>query len=272
MNKELFVFIATTGLGWTAGLPAPNITEIVQRSTQETTASWNQTPNYSFVERDAESKHGGPPSVKTYEVLQIDGSPYNRLMAVGDQPLSTSEQQAEDRKLRNEIQKRERESERERTKRVERYLKGQSQDRALLNGMMDAFEFKLVGREVLAGRDCWVLEANPKPGYQPNSRETKVLAGMRGRFWIDQASGNWVKVEAEVFQTVTIAGFFAKVRPGTQFLLEQAPIAGGVWLPKRFNTHVTASAFGFINADSVDDETYSEYRPMPEALARLESH
>ena len=165
MNKKLSVLIGITGLGWTAGLPEPNATEIVQRSTQETTASWNQTPNYSFVERDAESKHGGPSSVKTYEVLQVYGSPYNRLMAVGDQPLSTSEQQAEDRKLRNEIQKRERESERERTKRVEKYLRGRSQDRALLNGMTDAFEFKLVRREVLAGRDCWVFEANPKSGY-----------------------------------------------------------------------------------------------------------
>ena len=73
-----------TGVAWTAGLPEPNTNEIVERSTQETTANWNQTPNYSFVERDAESKHDTEPSVKTYQVFQIDGSPYNRLMAIAD--------------------------------------------------------------------------------------------------------------------------------------------------------------------------------------------
>lgn len=270
--KNLFLLAGLTGLGWTAGLPEPNAAGIVQQSTLETTSNWNQTPKYSFVERDAESKHDSPASVKTYQVLQIDGSPYNRLMAVGDQPLSAGEQKSEDRKLRDEVQKRERESERDRAKRIQKYLKARDQDRALLNGMIEAFEFKMAGHEVLDGHDCWVLDANPKPGFQPNSRETKVLSGMRGRFWIDQASGNWVKVQAEVFQTVNMAGFFAKVRPGTQFVLEQAPVAGGLWLPKRFNMHVTASAFGFINADSIDDETYSDYQPMPEALARLQSN
>ena len=270
--KNLILLAGMTGVAWTAGLPEPNATEIVERSTQETTANWNQTPNYSFVERDAESKHDAAPSIKTYQVFQIDGSPYNRLMAVNDRPLSTSEQQTEDRKLRDEIRKRERESEHERAKRVDKYLKGRNQDLALLKGMMEAFEFKLIGREVMIGRDCWVFDANPKPGYQPQNREMKVLAGMRGRFWVDQASGNWVKVQAQVFQTVSLAGFFAKVRPGTQFELEQAPIAGGLWAPKHFSTHVTASAFGFINVDSVDDETYSDYQSMPEALARLEAH
>ena len=261
-----------TGVAWTAGLPEPNTNEIVERSTLETTANWNKTPNYSFVERDAESKHGAAPLVKTYQVLQIYGSPYNRLMAIGDRPLSPSEQQVEDRKLLGEIRKRERESEHEHAKRVDKYVKGRDQDLALLKGMTEAFEFKLIGREVINGRDCWVLDANPKPGYQPKNREMKVLAGMRGRFWVDQASGNWVKVQAQVVQTVSLAGFFAKVRPGTQFELEQAPIASGVWAPTHFSTHVTASAFGFINADSVDDETYSDYKPMPEALAKLEAH
>jgi hypothetical protein len=270
--QKLLLLAGIAGLGWTATLPEPNTTEIVQRSTQQTTANWDRAPEYSFVERDAESKRESQPSAKTYQVLQIDGSPYNRLVAVGDQPLSASQQDEEERKLRNEIQKRQRESEKEREKRIEKYLKGQRQDRALLSGMMEAFDFQLTGHEMMDGRDCWVLDANPKPGYKPKNREMKVLAGMRGRFWIDKETGHWAKVQAEVFQTVSLAGFFAKVRPGTRFLLEQAPIAGGVWLPKHLSTHVTASALGFINGDSIEDETYSDYKPIREALSRLGPH
>lgn len=259
------------GLSWASAMPEPDVPQIVRHSQQEVTEDWNQAPDYSFVERDAESKHNSPQSVKTYEVLQIDGSPYNRLMAVADQPLSSGQVAEEERKLRNEIQKRQGESEHERAKRVEKYLKERRQDRALLNGMMEAFDFSLAGQETLDGRDCWILDANTKPGYQPTSRETKVLAGMHGRLWIDKATGHWVKVQAEVFQTVSLYGFFAKVRPGTRFLLEQEPVAGSLWLPKHLSTHVNASAFGFLNEDFIDDETFSNYKPMAETLSRLGS-
>lgn len=266
---KLFLLAAMAGLAWTANVPAPNVTEIVERSTQQTTANWNQSLDYSFVERDAMRKHDSKSSIKTYEVLQIDGSPYNRLSAIDDKPLSGSERDKEDRKLRDEVQRRQRESEHERTRRVDKYLKARRQDRALLDGMLEAFDFGLIGHEVLDGRECWVMDAKPKSGYQPKSKEGKVLAGMRGRFWIDQVSGNWVKVQAEVYQTVSLSGFFAKVRPGTRFLLEQEPVSGSLWLPKRLITEVSASALGFINENYVQDETYSNYKLMPEALARI---
>ena len=269
--KKFFVLAGMAGLSWTASMVEPNVPKIIERSSQKITADWNQAPDYSFVEREAVSKHDSGQSVKTYKVFQIEGSPYNRLTAVNDQPLSAGQQAEEERKLRNEIQKRRQESEHERAKRVEKYQKERRQDGALMEGMVDALDFQFVGQETIDGRDCWVLNAAPKPGYQPTKRELKVLAGMRGRLWIDKATSHWVKVQAEVFQTVSLYGFFAKVRPGTRLLLEQKPVAGNLWLPKHLSTHVNASALGFINEDLVDDETYSNYQLTPEALSRLGS-
>lgn len=252
-----------------AALPTGDIEQIVQRSTKEVVADWNQAPHYSFVERDVESKRDGRSTIKTYQVLMIDGSPYNRLVSLGDQPLSAAENAEEARKLSNEIRKRQHESEAQRAKRIQKYTNERQQDRALLNAMVDAFSFKLAGEESVDGHNCWVLDASPKPGYHPVSRETKVLAGMRGRMWIDKASGQWVKVQAEVTHTVSFYGFFAKVRPGTRFLLEQQPVADKLWLPKHFQTQVSASVLGFVNEDSVSDETYSNYQPVSQALAEL---
>ena len=50
------------------------------------------------------------PTVKTYEVLMVDGSPYNRLIAINDRPLSQGDQAEEERKLRDEIRRRKHES------------------------------------------------------------------------------------------------------------------------------------------------------------------
>src|SRR5579872_4519309 len=87
------------GIGWAATIPSPNIQQIVQRSEQAIAADWSHAPEYSYIERDVESKRDSRPTVKTYQVLMIDGSPYNRLIAVDDKPLPTGQQAEELRKL-----------------------------------------------------------------------------------------------------------------------------------------------------------------------------
>jgi hypothetical protein len=202
----------------------------------------------------------------------IDGSPYHHLIGVDDRPLSAGQQADEERKLRAEIAKRQSESHRERSKRIEKYEKERHENRAMLLGMVDAFNFQLVDEDTVDGHDCWVLDAEPRPGYEPTNRETKVLKGMKGRLWIDKGTDQWVKVRAEVFKPVNFFGFLAKVGPGTRFMQEQAPVGENLWLPKHFSMKVNATALGFINEDSVDDETYRDYKPMSQITAALQTH
>jgi hypothetical protein len=208
---------------------------------------------------------------KTYRVLIIDGSPYNVVQAINGQPVSLDEKAAEERKLRKEIERRQKESERERERRVAKYDKEQNRDHRMLQEMVDAFEFKIAGEAQIDGHQCWVMDAEPKPGFEPSDHEGHVLKGMKGKLWIDKASNQWVKVRAEVVKPVTFFGFLAKVGPGTAFDLQQEPIADGVWLPKAFNIRVRASALGFVNENSEHSETYLDYEPMPQALAVLDS-
>ena len=250
-------------------LAATDPKDLVRRSVQAIEADWSQAPGYSFLERDVESQHGDPPIIKKYEVLMIDGSPYNRMIAIDDQPLRASQQAEEERKLRAEIAKRQQESDHERARRIAKYEKERSRDHAMLMDMVGSFDFRIAGEENVNGHPCWVLDAQPKRGLEPKDRETKVLAGMRGRLWIEKSEYQWVRVTAEVFKTVSFFGFVAKVGPGTRILLEQEPVAQNLWLPKKFSMRVQASAFGFIDESSSDDETYGEYKPMPRTSAGL---
>jgi len=140
-----------------------------------------------------------------------------------------------------------------------------AENQAMLKAMLDAFDFQVVGEETVNGHSCWVLDAKNKPSYQPTNRETKVLTGMKGKLWIDQGQYQWVRVKAEVIKPVNFYGFFAKVGPGTNFVLEQEPVTDNIWLPKRFSMRVKASALGMINENSSDDETYADYKPIVKA-------
>lgn len=245
-----------------------NVQDIVRRSVAANETNWKRAPEFGHVERDVTSKAGGPKSVKTYQVYLIQGSEYNQLLAVNDKPLPPKQKAEEDQKLQREIQKRLHESPSERSKRIAKYEHERQQDHAMMREMADAFTFRIAGEENVNGRPAWVLAAEPKPGYRPKMRDTKVLTGMRGTMWIDKQSYQWAKVDAQVVKPVTFGGFIAEVGPGTRFVLEQSPVGGSLWLPTHFAANVNASVL-WRNKSSTDDETYRDYRPMREILPPL---
>jgi len=256
------------GFPFSAVAGAPNVADIVKRSMAASNADWKAAPEFAFTERDVETKRGGAQVIKTYQVMMIDGSQYNRLVAINDHPLSAAQNAEEEQKLRQETKRRESESPRVRAKRVAKYERERHQDHQMMGEMMVAFNWRLEGEGTVDGHDVYILDATPKPGYVPHSRETRVLTGMRGRMWVDKTTYQWVKVEAEVVKPVEFGMFIAKVGPGTKFELEQRPVSGNVWLPSHFSMKVNASVLGMFSENSTDDETYSHYEPNPVALAQ----
>ena len=234
--------------------------EIVQQSIVENEANWAEAPTYSHIERDARHAGDGVETAQTFDVLIIEGSPYNKLIALNDQPLSREQQAEEERKLRQEINKRQHEPARARDTRIAKSRRELDQNRAMLKAMTEAFDYRLQGDQDVDGHDTWVLEAVSKPGYRPRDRDTRILAGMKGTLWIDKASDQWVRVEAEVIAPVSLLGVLAKVEPGTRFVLEQEPVSATLWLPKHFSVKVKATVLGMIHRTYVEDETYSRYR------------
>jgi hypothetical protein len=237
----------------------PKADEIVRRSVANTDADWAKAAQYDFTERDIVVEHGTR-TAKTYQVMMIEGSPYNKLIARNGEPLSAAETRQQDQKLAAETNRRRKESSEARQKRVGAYQRERRQDHALMSEMAKAFDFKLTGQDTVNGHRCFVLEAEPKAGYRPSNHETAVLTGMRGTMWVDAQAYQWVKVHAEVFRPVAFGLFFARVNPGTQFTLEEQPVHGDLWLPSHFAMAVKARIL-IASRNSTDDETYSNYRP-----------
>ena len=250
-------------LSWGATLPSNRAEDIVQRSVANTNADWQAAPHYDFTERDIITKHGKRVT-KSFQVMMIDGSPYNKLTSVNGQPLSPAQAAQEDRKLTDETTRRRSESPSARQKRIAEYQKERRQDHMLMTEMAKAFDFKIVGEDTVNGRRCFVLDATPKAGYRPPTRDTQVLRGMRGRMWVDTQAYQWVKVHAEVFRPVSFGLFFAQVKPGTEFTLEEAPVLGNLWLPSHFSMAVNDRVL-VLSQHSTDDETYSNYHPATAA-------
>jgi hypothetical protein len=198
---------------------------------------------------------------KTFEVLMIDGSPYNRLIAINNEPLSHAQREVEQAKLDREIAARRSESASERRARISKYTQERSDEHLLMQQMVAAFNFEQIGDEQIGGIECYRFKAVPKPDYNPPVQKARVLKGMHGQMWIDKQHYHWVKVQAEVTEPVSFGFFIAKVNPGTRFELQQAQF-GRYWLPKYFIQTVRASVLGFYGFRSQEETFYSDYREL----------
>jgi hypothetical protein len=244
------------GLAAAAGTAA-DVNEVVSRSVANNQNDWKAAPQFDFTERDVIVK-GGAEAVRTYRVTMIDGSPYSERIAEDGKELSASEKEREQKKMERERQKRSGESAGARSRRIAEYQKGRQQDHLLMQEMIRGFEFKLAGTETANGRQCYRVEATPNPDYRPQSREAEVLKGMKGTLWIDVNEYQWVRVEAGVFKPVTFGLFIAHVEPGTEFVLEESPVEGGIWEPSYFENRVNAHILVWPHK-TLDQETYSNY-------------
>lgn len=243
-----------------AAYDRPDVRTILQRSVEANEKDWNAAPGYDCTERVSDSSGN-----KTYDVEMIDGSPYQRLVAVNGRPLSPARVDQERRKLEETIARRRSETPRERAERIAAYQRGRQQDHLLMEQLTAAMNFTLLGQRRLGPYRCYVLDATPRRGYRPPNTDSEVLTGMRGRLWIDADSYQWVRVEATVIHPVSIEGFLARVEPGTRFELEKEPVGNGVWLPQHFSMSARTRILFLMSYRRREEDWYSNYR---EAVSR----
>ncbi len=221
--------------------------------------------DYTYIEREVQHNLDGKGNtksteIKTYEILEIYGEQVQRLIEKDDKPLNAKDAAKEEEKIQKIIDKRKKESEEERKKREEKEVKQREEDRKFVREVADAYDFKLVGSELVGGREAWVIDGEPRPGFVPQIKEGKFLSKFHGRVWIDKDDLQLSKMSVETLDTVSFGLVLARIHKGTRFTLEQTRVNDEVWLPKqvmyKFNARV-ALLKGF-NLDG--EQTYRDYK------------
>jgi len=223
---------------------------------------------YTYIDREVQHKLDGKGNsksteIKTYEILEIYGEQVRRLIAKDDKPLDSQDAAKQDEKIQKIIDKRKNESDEERKKREEKEEKQRDEDRKFVHEIADAYNFTLVGTEQVDGRDAWVIDGEPRPGFEPHMKESKFLSKFRGRVWIDKSDLQLAKMDVEAIETVSVGLVLARVHKGTRFQLQQTRVNEEVWLPERVTYKIDArvalvKGFNFDGEDTFRD--YKKFR------------
>jgi hypothetical protein len=251
-----------------AAAPTPALLsarEIVQRAMQHDVNNWEQEKNYTFIQRIEQKEINQDGSVKsekseTEEIIFLYGQPYAHLIKRNDQPLTDSEARKVEKKLNDTMERRAHETPAEREKRLAEFDKRHQEEHSFLLEVPEAYDFKVDGEEILNGRSAWVISGEPRADFRPNLNAARVLPKLRPKLWIDKETFEWLKMEAEVIDTITWGGFLLRLHPGSHIELEQTFVNNEVWLP--LHAHISFDArIALVKTIRMDiDAAFSDYK------------
>jgi hypothetical protein len=254
--------------------PTNDPKEIVRRSMEIDRRTLDLARNYTCQQREVIKhldKNGNVKSteVKTYDVGFYYGEEYSRLVMRDDKPLDDREKKKEDEKLEKFLAKLRNESQEERHKRAQKEKKEREESRAYRLDVANAFDFRIVGEEVLEGVNTWVIEATPRKDFKPTQPHADMLKKIKGKMWIDKKEYNWIRVEAEATDTISFGLFLFRIHPGSRFNFQQMHLNDEVWLLRHLYINGGARIALLKNEAIEQEDTFSNYKKFSSTFTIL---
>jgi hypothetical protein len=209
------------------------------------------------VERDEDRRLDSdgrvkPRDVDVSRIILVNGALFEQFFEHNGRPLSPQEEAQQEQK----IEKQKRETPEDRGARLAK----EHENRSLIRELPAAFDFQVIGEDVVNGRPAYVLQAIPRPGYQPHGKFGRIFSKVEGRLWVDKQDLGWVKIEGQVIQPFSLGVFLARVQRGSHIAMEQTRLADGIWMSERIEV-LAAAKLLFVRSLVIDRVlTYSDYR------------
>jgi hypothetical protein len=239
--------------------------QLVRVVTENYRANYKKERDYTYIDHEVENKLNGEDGIKsaqstTYEVMELYGEQVRRLIAKDDKPLSGKDAAKEEERINKITNERKNESDEARAKRQAGEEKQREKNREFVREVADAYDFRLVGSEMLNGRDNWVIAGEPRPGFQAHSQEAQILPKYHGRVWIDKKEMQLTKLDVEALSTVSFGWGMARIHKGTRLVFEQARVNEEVWLPRQISFKFDARIALFKSYHEEWEDTFRDYK------------
>jgi hypothetical protein len=227
--------------------------------------NYKKQRDYTYIERDVDKTVDGggrtkSTEIRTYEVIKIYGEQVWRMIEKDDKPLDAKEAAKEEEKIQKIMDKHKAETEEDRKKQEDKEAKRREDSRKFVSAVADSHDFKLVGTELVDGREAWVIDGEPRPGPELQDKEERFVSKFRGRLWIDKESMQLAKVDLEAIDTASVGWVLARIHKGTRMTYEQMRMDDEIWLPKHMTYKLDARVALFKGYNVEGEQIYRDYR------------
>jgi len=138
----------------------------------------------------------------------------------------------------------------------------------LLKLLPEAFVWTQTG----ATDNSAILHFEPEPGFHPPTREARVFSAMAGDVEVDLQAHRIRSMRGHLMREVTFGGgLLGRLKEGSSFGLEQAPVGGGIWELTGLHVHLQGNALLFKSVSLEEDEMRSRYAAEPGTMSLIEA-
>jgi hypothetical protein len=231
-----FVLLAAPALLPAQAAPDPRA--LIEQSLKANNRSEELARDYTYIETVVEREFSGGKVSKVettqFEILNLYGQPYRRLIARDNKPLPPDEERKQARKFEETASERASETPAEREKRIAKYRERAQRQRNMLNEIPHAYDLSLAGETTWNGTDAWLIQGTPRKGYKPkDSNAARLFPNIKGLFYISKNSPTLLKIEAEAIDTVSFGLVVARMDKGARFQIERTRLDDSLWATSR---------------------------------------
>ena len=199
-----------------------------------------QTNHYTYEKRTVMAELDDQERVtksteKLFRVVLIGGLPFPHLVKVQGRELTAKELEKEDQRET---------AFRQRLTHVDLKKKAKRKEGLATQELVDRFDFKVTGREMIAGRATLVVTFAARAGAPDKTMEDKVFQHVSGTVWVDEEEAEVTKLDAGVRGPIPL-GWFGAIGSLHKFqaTMERSRMPDGVWVNLKSNFLVVARKF-----------------------------
>lgn len=255
--------VLAAGGAWSARAQTLTPAQVLDRAVAAMQASDSAREQYAWHERDILStinRDGKPPTVRSDEtdaVSEVEGTEYSRVIARDGKPLDAKDEAKEARKAARFI--RDHSSPQAEAKNARELAKQREHWRQLLAAIPQAFEVAFAPDPTPAPCACYVVTLTPRPGYRARDKNLKLLFHVAATVWIQRADFAVVRARFHFLQPVSVGWVLAKIEPGSEFELQNAPVDGH-WFEQSLTGTLVARVLLVKKFHLRVDDSYTDYR------------
>jgi len=198
-----------------------------EKQVEQVRENYTYTALQTMQETDPKS---GTKKTQTYELnnFYVNGYLIRRTIAEDGKLLTNQEREINDKRV---------------AKAVKRCLKRPHREPVFealgirFSRMLDLVDASNLRREdFFHGRPTLVLDFVGRKDARTRNMDEKIVKSLRGVLWIDETDREVAHLEVTFDEDFRIGwGLLATIKKGTKLVVEQAPVADGLWLPTSYH-------------------------------------
>ncbi|MGA9528615.1 MAG: hypothetical protein WBS24_10910 [Terriglobales bacterium] len=212
----------------------------------------DEAQKYTYTEHKKDLTFDSKGRVKqdssdTFEIIFLEGAPYQKHTLHNGKPLPEKEQKAEDKKLADVAKARRENPEKDRV------LSGQFHLKLPVDQIAAHFDVSAAGSDEIDGRKTLVFNAVPRPGSGGMKEMSRDGLAWEMKLWVDEQDKVFSKIDAKVIADGM------RYENGLVCEFNWQRVNGEAWLPVRYWIKGKVR-YMMMNVPVETEQSYSDYK------------